>query len=68
MRWKNLEPVRVSVSQKEENTYRIFKLMNLLARQEETHRHREQTCGHKKGMRVGQIESSADLHSLPCVR
>ena len=25
-------------------------LMNLLAGQEERHRHREQTCGHNKGM------------------
>ena len=43
--------------------------MNLSAGQEQTHRRREQTCGHGGGTeRTGQTESSHEIYTSPCVK
>ena len=73
--WMNLEPITQSeVDQKEKNKYRMsvhihgirkMVLMNLLAGQQQRHRHREQTCGHGWSggkERVRQMERVAWKH------
>ena len=82
MKWLNLGPcIQSEVSQKEKNKYHILMLiygtrkmalMNRFAGQQWRHRHKEQTYGHRQGgewkERVGQMESSVEAYTLPCVK